>query len=266
MKTIGFIGAGNMAGAILANVLQGGLLSADQVAIYDINKEKCDRYARDGHPVFDSVPELVAACSSVVLAVKPQTFPDILPQVKQAMTADKLLVSIAAGISASYIQDSIGFPCKLVLVMPNTPLMGGVGATAVSRIEPTSTLEFLAIKSLFAASGIVEEVPADKMNAAMAVHSTTPAFMYLFAQTLVESAVQAGVDRAVAGRLCSQMLVGSAWMMEHSGKTYQQLIDMVCSPGGTTLAGLSALEKGGFTTAVQQAFAASVRRAEELSL
>lgn len=266
MKTIGFIGAGNMAGAIITKILDRRILPASRVGVYDIDGEKCARYAAAGHPVFDSVHRLVAACDTIVLSVKPQTFPEILPELRKAMTPDKLIVSIAAGIGASYIQEGVGFPCKLILVMPNTPLLVGVGATALSRVEPTTLEEFESVRQIFALAGIAEEVSPDKMNEIMSVHSTMPAYIYLFAQTIVNCAEQAGIDREVANRLFCQTLVGSAWMMTHTGQTHQQLINAVCSPGGTTLAGLAALDEAGFVSALQKAFEASTRRAEELAL
>lgn len=265
MKNIGFIGAGNMAGAIIAKVLDCEILPASKIGIYDISPDKRAQFAASGHLAFNSIEQLVAACDTIVLAAKPQNFPEIMPLVRQEMTPDKLLVSIAAGIGAQYIQDSVGFPCKLVLVMPNTPLLVGAGATALSRIEPATKEEFEEIRGIFALSGIAEEVPPDKMNAAMSIHSCSPAYLYLFAKTVVACAEREGIDPDVANRLFCQMLVGAAAMMTETSKTHQELIDMVCSPGGTTLAGLAALDEAGFVSAIQAAFAANTRRAEELA-
>lgn len=266
MTKIGFIGAGNMAGAIISSLLGRELLPAGKIGIYDVDPEKRKRYAAEGHPVYDDAQQLVEDCPTVVLAVKPQVFPQVLPRVKGAMTPDKLVVSIAAGIGAGYIQNALGFPCKLILVMPNTPLLVGEGATAMSRVEPATAGEFEEWKGVFATAGIVEEIPPDKMNAVMAVHSNTPAFLYLLAKTVAACAERSGIDFDAANRLFCQTMVGSARMMTRTGKTHQELIDMVCSPGGTTLAGLAELEKQGFVQAVEQAFDACVRRAEELAL
>lgn len=262
---IGFIGAGNMAGAIIGGVTAKGLYTSGQIGIYDISPETRQRYADAGHVVFEEVEALVAACDMVVLSVKPQVFPAVLPQVKKAMTPQKVLVSIAAGITAEIIQGAVGFPCKLVLVMPNTPLLVGKGAAALSRVEPTTSAEFEAVRALFTSAGITEEVDAARMDAVMPVHGSSPAFLYLFAKTMVECAEEAGVDPAAATRLFCQTMVGAAEMMTQSGKPFQELIDMVCSPGGATLAALAAMEENGFARSIREGYAACVRRAEELA-
>lgn len=265
MIKIGLLGGGNMASAIAAGVLKQGLLASDQIAVFDINHEKKQRFASAGHPVFHSVEELVRACSYIILAVKPQVFPQVLPQVKQGMSADKVLVSIAAGITAQAIQEAMGFPCKVVLVMPNTPILLGKGSTALSRVEPTTQAEFDTVQALFASAGLAEEIAPDKMNEIIPVNGSSPAFVYLFAKVIVDCAQKAGIDPAVANRLFCQALIGSAQMMLDTDQSHQQLIDTVCSPGGATLAGLDALEQHGFSAGIEAAFAACVRRAGELS-
>lgn len=263
--SIGFVGAGNMAGAIIGGVLRKGIFRPEEIGVYDVLEEKREQYAAAGHPVFDGVEALTAACGTVVLAVKPQVFPAVLPKVKKAMTPDKLLVSIAAGISAASIQDAVGFPCKVVLVMPNTPLLVGEGATALARVEPTTVEEFETVKAMFAAAGIAEEIDSSKMKEVIPVHASSPAFIYLLTKVIADCAERHGIDREASVRLFCRTLAGSARMMTETGRTQQELIDMVCSPGGTTLAALEALEKAGFTDAVTRAFDACVRRAEELS-
>lgn len=262
---IGLIGAGNMAGAIIASILEEHVLSPEQIAVYDVDQAKRERYAAAGHPVFACAEELICAVSTIILAIKPQTFPAVMPALKNAMTPSKLLVSIAAGIDAEYIQNGVGFPCKLVLVMPNTPLLVGEGATAMSRVAPATQEDFDEVAHIFSLGGVVQEVSNDQLNQIMAVHANTPAFVYLFAKTIVESAQKRGIDAEVANRLFCQTLIGSAKMMMETGKTHQELIDMVCSPGGTTLAGIATLEEQGFVSALQNAFDACIARAEELA-
>lgn len=263
--TIGFIGAGNMAGAIIGGVVRQGLLAPPQIGVYDISPEKCGQYSGEGFVVFAGIAELVAACNTIVLSVKPQNFTEVLAQVKQAMTADKLLISIAAGITADRIKHAVGFDCKLVLVMPNTPLLLGCGASALSRVEPTTPEEFAFAEKIFSAAGVAAQIDPARMSEIIPVNGSSPAFIYLFAKTIVDSAEQAGIGRDIANRLFCQTLIGSARMMTESGKTHQELIDMVCSPGGTTLAAMRALEEYGFTQAIQAAFAACVQRAKELA-
>lgn len=262
---LGFIGAGNMAGAIINGVVKTGLLAPKQIGICDIDPEKTEPYRQHGHTVYSGISELVRDCSRIVLSVKPQNFTQVLPQVAEAMTPDKLLISIAAGITGKAIQEAVGFACKVVLVMPNTPLLLGQGASALARVEPTTEEEFAQVRALFDAAGVTGEVAPDRMNQVIPVNGSSPAFLYAFAKVIVDCAEQNGIDSQTAMELFCQTMMGSAHMLLESGKTPRELIDMVCSPGGTTLAAMRALEDGGFSKSLKAAVEACIQRAEELS-
>lgn len=262
---LGFIGAGNMAGAMINGILGKEILPPSDIAVCETDPAKAEAFGSRGCALYAAIPELVAACGTIVLAVKPQSFPQVLPEVARAMAADKVLVSIAAGISAEMIKKEMGFDCKVILVMPNTPLMLGEGATALARVEPTTEAEFARVRVLFNAVGITGEVPPGKMREVIPVNGSSPAFIYLFAKTIVECAGNYGLDRETAMGLFCQTLIGSAKMLTESGQTPAELIRAVCSPGGTTLAAMRALEDGGFANAIVRAFDACVTRAEELA-
>ncbi len=261
---IGFIGAGNMAGAIIDGVVGAGLLKPAEIAVYNVRQEKRDAYAARGFGVCLSVEALVESCSYVVLSVKPQIFPEVLPKVKAAAHPDTVFISIAAGISAAYIKEALGFDAKIVLVMPNTPLLIGCGTSAMSCIAPTSPTEFAFVKSVFCAAGAVEEIAPDRMNEVIPLNGSSPAYIYQFAKIFVENAVEVGFDAQIANRLFCNTLIGAAKMMLETGKSHQQLIDMVTSPGGTTFKGLEALEQNGFAKALDACFADTIKRAYEL--
>lgn len=262
---IGFIGAGNMAGAILGGIVRAGGIPPAQIGVYDISEAQTAKYAAAGHPVFESVPALTAGCETVFLSVKPQTFSDILPLVRQGIRPQTLLVSIAAGIPAQRIKDAMGFDCKVVPAMPNTPLLLGCGATALAKIDPVSDAEFEYVKGLFELAGATAQVGADKLCEVIPVNGSSPAFIYRFAEVLCAKAQEAGIDREAALRLLCQTLIGSARMLLESGRSPRELIDMVCSPGGTTIAAMQALGQNGFDRALEAAFDACVRRARELA-
>lgn len=275
---LGFIGAGNMGGAIIKGILSQGIMNAGEIgvclknrlktsdiAVFDKDDEKLRFYREAGHPVFNSVGELTAACEKIVLSVKPQNFTEIMPEVAGAMTPEKLIISIAAGISAKSIKDAIGFDCKVVLVMPNTPMLVGEGASALARVEPATEEEFREVMELFESAGVAGEVGPDKMCDVIPVNGSSPAFIYQFAKDIMENAEHHGIDGNTAMKLFCQTLVGSAKMLMQSGKTPQELIDMVCSPGGTTIAAMEALRQNGFSEAVTAAFDACVKRGRELS-
>ncbi|MEM1483963.1 pyrroline-5-carboxylate reductase [Oscillospiraceae bacterium PP1C4] len=262
--TIGFIGAGNMAGAIINGIVSSGMLEPEKIAVYDVKAEHLHTYASRGFAACDSIGELVQSCNYVFLSVKPQNFADVLAQIKPAATLQTVFVSIAAGISAEFIKSGVGFDAKIIRVMPNTPLLIGSGSTALSQVAPTSDEEFAFIKSVFAAAGAVEEVAPDQMNEVIPLNGSSPAYIYLFAKVFVDRAVELGFDADTANRLFCNTLIGSARMMLETGKTHQQLIDMVTSPGGTTFKGLEALHRCGFEQALIDCFDDTIKRAYEL--
>ena len=262
---LGFIGVGKMGGAVLSGALAKEIFKPEQIGIYDPSPEQMEKYAEKGVVSFCNIESLVAGCDMVLLAVKPQNFSDIMPEVKKTATKETIIISIAAGITAEQIKKDIGFDCKIVLGMPNTPLLLGMGATALARVEPTTIEEFAEIKDIFGAVGIVEEVPQGKLNEVIPVHSSSPAFIYLMADTIVNHAETVGIDKTTAMNLFAQTLIGSAEMLRSSGYTAGELINMVCSPGGTTIAAMEALEEHGFSKSLNMAFEACVKRAEELS-
>ena len=264
--TVGFIGGGNMASAIIRGIRQSEQLRELALGLYDINSEKAAALAKEcGMTHCGRIEELAEQSRYLVLAVKPQNFPEVLPQIKGHLAADTIVVSIAAGITADYIRSVLGENTRVVTVMPNTPLLLGCGATALSTDRQTPQDDFTFVCDLFHASGEVAVIPADKMNEIISVNGSSPAFIYLFAQGFVEYAQSVGIDGEVALRLFAKSLEGSAKMLTDSGRTIDELIQMVSSPGGTTLQGLEALRANGLPQAVQAACEACTKRAYELS-
>lgn len=262
---IGFIGTGNMAGAIIGGVVGKGLLRPEEIGVFDVDGDKLSEYSAQGHRAFGSVRELAQGCRTIVLSIKPQSFDAVLPQLREGVSPGKVVVSIAAGIPAERIKTAVGFDCKVVLAMPNTPLLLGCGATALSRVDPTTPEEFAFVKSLFESAGIAEEIESSLMSEVIPYNGSAPAVVYLLAKLMADSAEEMGIERGKADRLFLQTLMGSTQMMLQSGRSQQELIDMVCSPGGTTLAGLTAMREAGFGEAVRAYCDACVRRAKELA-
>lgn len=267
---LGFIGAGNMAGAIIEGVTGSRFIMPHEIGVFDIDSGKLGSFRQRGFRVFSGVAELCEDCDAIVIAVKPQNFTDVLPLVKAGISksgapAEKLLISIAAGITAENIKQAVGFDCKLVLAMPNTPLMLGCGATAISAESTVTQEEVRFIKSIFSCAGIAELIPQNRMREVIPVNGSSPAFFYYLAKILIDCAEKSGIDAETAKRLVAQTMAGSAKMLAESEKSPQELIDMVCSPGGTTLAAIKALDDNGFNKAVEAANAACVSRAYELA-
>ncbi|MGN1102411.1 MAG: pyrroline-5-carboxylate reductase [Huintestinicola sp.] len=264
MVNVGFIGAGNMGTAIIKGIL--GTNNSDiAIYAYDSDKAKLDELCKIGVSACGSEAEVAEKCKYVLLAVKPQVIDTVLKAISEKVTEDTVLISIAAGIPESYIKSMTIPQAKVVLVMPNTPLLLGEGASALSKAEPTTDDEFAFVKSIFDSCGKTAVISTDKMKEIIAVNGSSPAFIYLFAKAFTDYAKSAGIDENTAKELFSQSLIGSAKMITDSGYTLDELIKMVSSPGGTTLAGLDELYKGKMTETVIKACESCTKRAYELS-
>lgn len=265
MITVGFIGAGNMGFAIMKGAAESPLANAMKISAFDTDAEKLARLADFGIAACTSGREVLETCKYVFLAVKPQMFDVVLAQIADAVTPDTVLVSIAAGITAEYIRSKTRPDAKVVLVMPNTPLLLGEGATALAKSAPTTDEEFAVVRSMFDACGSTAELPENKMKEVIAVNGSSPAFIYLFAKAFVDYAEKEGIAQETALPLFAQSLIGSAKMLTDSGYSINELIRMVSSPGGTTLAGLDQLYAGKLEETVDAACTACTKRAYELS-
>ena len=260
MTKLGFIGTGNMGSAIINGIAKTGF-SADIYA-YDKDSEKL---ASVPAKPCGSAAELVSLCKYVLLAVKPQVLGAVLDEIKDSVTGETVFISICAGISEQFIRSHTIPDAKVVLVMPNTPMMLGMGASAMSTDGKTSAEEFAFARSVIESCGIAEVVPIDKMKEIICINGSSPAFIYLFAKGFVDYAAENGIDPDAALRLFAATLKGSAEMLTSSGMTVDALIKQVSSPGGTTIAGLDKLYEGNLTDDVNAACAACTRRAYELS-
>ena len=250
---IGFIGAGNMGTAIMKGIA--GSSASEKIQLYAYDPDRSKTNALHEYGVIESMNEadLTTECDYIFLAVKPQIIESALDAAASSATAGKVFVSIAAGITAEFIASRTVQDAKVILVMPNTPLLLGEGATALSRNDRVTDEEFGVILDIFRICGKAAVVPADKMKEIIAVNSSSPAFIYLFAKGFMEYAASAGINSETAKMLFAQTLIGSAKMITDSGCSIDDLIKMVSSPGGTTLAGLDCLYEGGLTDTVKKA-------------
>lgn len=262
---IGFIGAGNMGSAIMKGIMGCELAQNMEVSAFDTDSEKLKSLTECGIKACASGLEVMQKCKYIFLAVKPQMFEQVLEQLREGTTQETVFVSIAAGITAEYIRSRTIPEAKVILVMPNTPLLLGEGASALAKAEPTTEEEFRTVQSIFNACGISAQLPEDKMKEIIAINGSSPAFIYLFAKAFVDYAAKEGIAQEVSLPLFAQSLIGSAKMLTDSGYTVEELIKMVSSPGGTTLAGLDQLYQGNLEETVQKACTACTKRAYALS-
>jgi len=263
---ISFIGAGNMAGAIINSIINSGRAKPKDITVFDIDKAKYDHYSSMGVSTADTKKEVCEASPFVVLAVKPQDYESLLIGIKEECgdISKKVFISIAAAISTDFITKTLSADCPVIRVMPNTPLLIGCGATAISKNQYVDDKEFTKICGVFAASGVVSVLPESQMNAIISVNSTSPAYIYLLAKAMIDGAVAQGIDSKVAAELVFQTIKGSAEMLIKTDLEPSALIKMVASPKGTTEASLRSFENEGFEQIVQHAMLACTNRAEEI--
>jgi len=263
-KTLGIIGLGNMAWAIFKGMKSSSKNLFDTVTVYDIDDAKSQDFVKLGAIKADSIEEVVKSSKFIMLCVKPQVMSEVLEEAAFSVGKQNVVVSIAAGISFAFIKSKLGEKTKTVLCMPNTPLMLGYGATAMSKSSEVSQPEFNLVKKMFSCSGIVEEIQPDKMLDVIAVSGSTPAFIYFFADCFCKYADAQGIPYDQAMKLFAQTLIGSAHMLTGSGMSAEDLIKMVCSPGGTTLKGMEALKAEDFDEIIYKCCRATAKRAREL--
>lgn len=265
MNTIGFLGTGNMGTAILKGIAGSSMKSETKLYAYNPTAAKVDALASYGVQKCSNEAEVAAASQYLFLAIKPQKFDEVLPRIADAITEDTVLISIAAGIGVEYIRKLTKPNAKVVLAMPNTPLLLGCGATALATEAPVSDAEFAVVRRIFDACGMTAVIEPAQMKEIIAINGSSPAFIYLFAKGFLDYAEQVGLSGDVAKELFAQSLIGSAKMITDSGYSIAELIRQVSSPGGTTLAGLDRFYAGNLTDVVQDACDHCTRRAYELA-
>ncbi|MDR0627466.1 MAG: pyrroline-5-carboxylate reductase [Bifidobacteriaceae bacterium] len=263
---IGFIGAGNMASAIIEGITASGLVGSDQISAHDPDARKLrDLAGRTGITAFAGNEEVVAASDTVFLAVKPQYLPGVLEQLTAQIVARRpLAVSIAAGITLAHLDGWLGPNVPVVRAMPNINATVGRAMTAVAGNAVATDSQIDSVMELFAAIGRAIKLEDRLFPAFAAVAGSSPAWAFLFVEALARGGLAAGLTKAEARLAATQAVLGSATLLASSDEHPWQLIDKVSSPGGTTVAGLNVLEERGFSAAVVAAVAAAIERDVEL--
>ncbi len=261
---VGFIGAGNMGGAIIKGILRKRIISPDLIYISRKHPEYSANFAEQGVHVLGNNIELTNQVDCVFLAVKPAILPDVLQEIREFLK-DKLVVSIAAGWTFEMLQDALPDSARFVRVMPNTPLAVGEGMSLVSSHRTCTDEEFAFVRSIFEAAGKVVVLEDSVYMPANGISGCGPAFVYMFIEALADGGVRYGVPRALAYELAEQTLIGAAKMVQETGEHPGKLKDAVCSPGGTTIEGVFALESGGFRAAIIDAVGMTIEKTHKLA-
>ncbi len=253
MAKIGFIGMGNMGYAILKGLLK--VYGKEDIIFTDVNRERCGQISEEtGVASAADNAQCAASAQYIVLAVKPQFFAPVLSDIAGTLTKNHIVISIAPGITVDSLKEKLGKDKRIVRAMPNTPALLGEGMTGVCY-EPSlfNEQEKETIKAFFESFGKMQIVEERLMNAVVCVSGSSPAYVYMFIEALADSAVKYGLPREAAYKMAAQAVVGSARMVLETGEHPGALKDKVCSPAGTTIAAVSALEEYGFRNAVIKA-------------
>ncbi|MBE9504053.1 MAG: pyrroline-5-carboxylate reductase [Proteobacteria bacterium] len=265
-KRIGFLGAGNMAEAIIQGLIKSGQVKETEITASDKNIERLnvvvEGYGIEGH---SKNFEVASRSDIIILAVKPQGIDEVLDDIRAEISEAKLIVSIAAGIKIDKIASRLKEGAKIVRVMPNTPALVLAGASVICPSANVTDEEKSAALAIFEAVGkavIIEDETL--MDAVTGLSGSGPAFVYTFIEALSDAGVKAGLSREIASMLASNTVYGAAKAVIELNRHPAELRDMVTSPGGTTIAGMAKLEEKGFRSAVISAVEAATKRSKEL--
>ena len=266
---IGFIGVGNMASAIIKGIITKEFVAANEVYLFDPMTEKVTAFAKEhGCQVSATTAELIEAVDTVLLAVKPNVIESVLQENKALITTKKtLLISIAAGTPlkklAKFLQTDEEVP--MIRVMPNVNAMIGEGAAAICGNAFASKEQILTVVALFESVGSAWELPEKDFSNFTALAGSSPAYAYLFIDSIARAGVKHGLPKELCNQIAAQAVLGSAKMILESKENPWTLIDRVCSPGGTTVAGLLALEEEKFIATVVKGIDATIARDQEMN-
>ncbi|SFT32063.1 pyrroline-5-carboxylate reductase [Lachnospiraceae bacterium XBD2001] len=268
---VGFIGCGNMGSAMIGGILKNGLAGKNEIIASCKSEGTKERITKElGITVTLDSAEVAQKADVVFLAIKPYQFDAVLPQINGKLEADQIVISVAAGKTLSMIETAlmsidVAGKLKVVRAMPNTPALVGEAMTAITPNANLNEEDIAKVKALFESFGQVEVVPESMMNAVIGVSGSSPAFIYMLIEAMADAAVVEGMPRAQAYKFAAQSVLGSAKMVLETGMHPGALKDAVCSPGGTTIAGVEALEQCGFRGTVMEGIRATVAKAEEMS-
>jgi len=262
---LGVIGCGKMGTALVAGAIRAGAVRAEDVTGHDPHPAAAAAFSdATGAAIAQNVQQAVSGADTVLLCVKPMVAIPALECLNHAHGGEKLLVSVVAGVTTAALEAAAPPAWRVIRAMPNTPALVGRGASAFCRGGRAGDADAAAAMRLFSAVGIAIEVPERLIDAVTGLSGSGPAYGFICIEALADGGVAAGLPREQALQLAAQTLLGAASMVLETGTHPAALKDAVASPGGTTIAGIEALERGGLRAAMIAAVTAAARRAREL--
>jgi pyrroline-5-carboxylate reductase len=265
-KTIGFIGCGKMAQAIIGGLLKSKLYQQDHIVV-SARTEKTVEHVSKKFQIQAGLHngDVAEKADILILAVKPDLHGTVIEQIKGHVKENAVIITIAAGITLNFLEGAFRKRIKAVRVMPNTPSLVGEGMSAICANELVEKEELEEVIKLFESFGQAEVLKEQLMDAIPAVSGSSPAYVYMFIEALADGAVQQGIPRDQAYKLASQAVLGAAKMVLETGKHPGELKDNVCTPGGATIEAVTTLEKQGFRSAVVSAMEACTKKSKALA-
>jgi len=264
-KKTGFVGAGNMATALIKGLIESGVYPPDRLVASDKDRGKLKRLQSEyGIKGADSNAEMIRECSIVLLCVKPQNMREVLKEIKEVIHKDHLIISIAAGIPLGMIGGVLGPGLPLIRVMPNTPALVQQGVSALARGDHATPEHMEEARRIFGAVGDTVDVKEELMDAVTALSGSGPGYVFRIMECMVNAGVSVGLEEETALRLVVQTFLGAAYLAKDSTESLASLRQMVTSPGGTTAAGLATFDKMGLKEMVASAIKAAWARSVEL--
>jgi len=266
VKSVGFIGAGNMATALFEGMLKKGVAIASKVIASDPSAACLEKHSKSlGIRTTQRNTEVATFADVIFVAVKPNVVPAVLRDISPAIDVKRhLVVSVCAGVTCTTFANDLPDGARIVRVMPNTPALVGAGAAAFALGAHASASDADLVKELLSATGVAVQVSEKELDAVTGLSGSGPAYVFQFIEALSDGGVRAGLPRPTAHALAVQTVLGSALMVQQTGLHPGVLKDQVTSPGGTTITGVHALEDGGMRGTVISAVLAATKRAEEL--
>jgi pyrroline-5-carboxylate reductase len=265
LESLGFVGGGQMAEAMIRGVMSSGLAAADKIMVAEPSVFRRDALLSQYNVVCtDDAEKLCRSCKVLVLAIKPQLAAVVLPQYRPFLTDEHLVLSIMAGVSLQNLAALLGDTARLIRVMPNTPALVLAGATAFSPNQHATAQDRETAIALFSAVGSCVEVPENQLDAVTGLSGSGPGYVFTFIEAMIDGGVLAGLPRPVAEQLVLQTVYGSAKLALETGEHPAVLKGKVTSPGGTTIAGIQVLEEGALRGMIMGAIEAATERSREL--
>ena len=260
---IGFIGCGNMGGAIARAISKG---TQHKIYIFDKNNERCDSFSKEIGAFSSSDDYIAKNCDFIFLAVKPNIIENVILSIKDSLEENggAILVSMAAGVKISKIKAILDKKISVIRIMPNTPVAVGSGMTTWCPDGEVSQEGIKAFEEIMSATGQIDRIPEELIDAATAIAGCGPAFAYMFIDALAEAGESFGIEKEKALIYASQMIIGSCKMVLSGGCSPSVLRERVCSPGGSTIEGVLSLEKDNFSEIVKRAASASFEKTKKL--